>query len=150
MSGDGIIDSLLEVTDDILGVRDDVGAVIDPVFLVTRSWYRDTARTIPSSRVGDGYAKDTETQMLPSPALKNYSQDVRLREGGAVKSGDIILKNVSRQSQSEATLDASTGVPYQEKLYRVGDKLFQVINIMKSYVTFDVQLRELTNQRRYL
>lgn len=149
MSGDGIIDSLLEVTDDILGVRDAVGAVIDPVFLITRSWYTDAAKTTPAARVGDGYAKDTEVQMLPSPALKNYAQDVRLREGGAVKAGDIILKNVSRQSQSEATLDASTGTVNQERLYRVGDKLYQVINITKSYVTFDVQLRELTNQRRY-
>lgn len=148
MSG-GIIDGLLEVTDDILSVRDEVGAVIDPVFLVLRTWYTDMLRTVPAARVGDGYAKDTETQMLPSPGLKNYSQDVRLREGGAVKAGDIILTNVSRQSQSEATLDGSTGTPNTERFYRVGGKLYQVINITKKYVTFDVQLRELTNQRRY-
>jgi hypothetical protein len=145
----GIIDSLLPAIDSILGVRDSAGAVIDPVYLVTRTWYADSGHTTPSTEVGAGYAVDVEAQMLPSPGLKNYSQDVRLREGGTVKAGDIILTNVSRNSYTEAQLDGSSATVNVEKLYRVGAKIYQVINIVKKYVTWDVQLRELTNQARY-
>lgn len=140
-SPEGIIDGLMTGIDGILGIRDAIGAVIDPVFFVTRTWSGTT--------IGDGTASDIEVQMLPSPGLKNYSQDVRLREGGTVKAGDIILKDVSRNKYQETDLDGSSPADNIEKLFRVGDKIYQVINVTKSYVTWDVQVRELTNQTRY-
>lgn len=138
----GLIDSLLPVVDGILGIRDSLGAVIDPVFIVTRTW--------SGTEMGDGVAKDTEAQILPSPGLKKYAQDVRLREGGAIKAGDIFLIDVSRNKYGEKDLDATTDANNIERLYRVGDKIYQVINIEKKYVTWNVQLRELTNQQRYV
>jgi hypothetical protein len=138
---EGIIDSLLPAIDSILGVRDSAGAVIDKVYIVTRTW--------SGSQIGDGTAVDTERQMLPSPGLKNYSQSLRLREGGSVKAGDIILTNVSRNSFSEQDLDGSTPTQNIERFFRVGEKLYQVISIVKKYVTWDVQIRELSNQTRY-
>jgi hypothetical protein len=137
----GLIAGLMPSIDDILGIRDALGAVIDPVYFVTRTW--------ASGEIGEGSAVDTLEQMLPSPELKNYSQDLRLREGAMVKQGDIILRNVSRNKYTEDQLDGSTIGVNVERLYLVGDKLYQVINIMKKYVTWDVQLRELSNQRRY-
>jgi len=137
----GIIDSLLPAVDSILGVRDAIGAVIDPIYFVTRTWDGET--------MGEGAAIDTLEQMLPSPGLKDYSQSLQIKEGGAVKQGDIFLINVSRNKYSEADLDGSSSGVNVEQLYLVGDKLYQVISIKKKYVTWDVQLRELTNQRRY-
>lgn len=145
----GVIDSLLPAIDSILGVRDQIGAVIKPVSLVTRTWYTDIGLTTPSSQIGEGYAKDTVVRMSPSPGLKNFAQDIRLREGGSVKNSDIILSNVSKNSYSEAQLDGTSSSVNVEKLYLVGDKLYQVINVAEKYVTWDVQLRELTNQTRY-
>jgi hypothetical protein len=137
----GVIDSLMPAIDSILGVRDSIGAVIQPVFLVTRTW--------SGSTIGEGVAHDAEAQMLPSPGLKDFSQDIRLREGGSVKQGDIILTNVSKNSYKEADLDGSSSKANVEKLYRVGAKLYQVINVAEKYVTWDVQLRQLSNQTRY-
>ena len=137
----GLIDSLLPAVDSILGVRDAIGAVIDPVYFVKRTW--------SGIEVGEGTPVDTLEQMLPSPQLKNYSQNMRLREGSVVKQGDIILHNVSRNKYTEAQLDGSSTDTNVERLYMVGDKLYQVISIMKSYVTWDVHLREMSNQRRY-
>lgn len=137
----GIIDSLLPVVDSILGVRDSAGAVIDPVYFITRTW--------SGSEPGDGAAVDTKVQMLPSPGLKNYSQNVSLKEGGVVKAGDIILTNVSRNKYTEADLDGSSPAGNIEKLFMVGTKLYQVINVMKKYVTWDVQIREISYQKRF-
>lgn len=137
----GVITSLLPAIDSILGVRDQIGAVIQPVYLVTRTW--------SGTQVGEGTAVDTEAQMLPSPGLKNFAQDIRLREGGSVQAADIVLHNVSKNSYTEAQLNGTSPGANVEKFYRVGAKLYQVINVTEKYVTWDVQLRELTNQTRY-
>src|ERR1039458_2578740 len=89
----GLISSLLPSMDSILSIRDTLGAVIQPVFFVTRTW--------SGALIGDGVAVDTEVQMLPSPGLKNYAQDLRLKEGGSIKAGDIILTNVSRNKYTD-------------------------------------------------
>ncbi len=138
----GIIDGLLPAIDSILGVRDAVGAVKQPVFFVTRTW--------DGSQIGEGAPSDVEVQMLPSPGIKDYKQDIRIREGGNIKSGDIKLFDVSGNKFTESDLDSVTGQPNIERLYRVGAKLYQVISITKSYVTWDIMLRELTNQTRYV
>jgi hypothetical protein len=145
---ESIIDSLLPCVDDILGVRDCIGAVIKPVFFLTRTWFSDEAKTIPAL-APEGFASEVVVQMLPSPAMKDYSQDVRLREGGSVKAGDIILKDISKSKYAEANLDGSSPSANVEKLFLVGTKVYQVINVTEQYVTFSVQLRQLSNQTRY-
>lgn len=146
----GIVSALLPSVDAILGVRDSIGAIIQPVYFVTRTWYKDKDLQFPSSEVGVHFAKDSvAVQLLPSPGMKTFAQDVRLREGGAVKAGDIILKDVSKNAYKEADLDGSTSAENIEKFYLIGAKLYQVINVTEKYVTFNVQVRELTNQTRY-
>lgn len=145
----GLIDDLKDSIDDILGVRDDIGAVLQPVYFVTRTWYTDEDLTTLASEIG-GYAKDEEVQMLPSPGIKDFSHDVRLREGGAIKQGDIILTNVSGNLFSESDLDGTSPQKYIEKLFRVGPYLYQPINVRQKYVTWDVHLRKLSDHTSYV
>jgi hypothetical protein len=144
----GIIDALLPNINAILSVRDSVGAVIEPIYFVTRTWYQDSGFTTPAT-LPEGYARDNVVQMLPTPGMRNFSQDIRLKEGGAIKSGDIILKNVSKQSFKITDLDGTLLGSGAQLLYKIGTKIYQVINVTEKYVTWDIQVRELTNQTTY-
>jgi hypothetical protein len=145
----GIDQAMLKGIDACLGVRDAVGAVIEPVFFLTRTWYSDVGKTTPAT-APEGYATDSApVQLFPSPGMKDFSQDVRLREGGVVKAGDIILTGVSKNKYQQSDLDGSVSAPNIQKFYLIGVKLYQVINVTEKHVTFNVQVRELTNQTRY-
>lgn len=145
----GLIDSLLPSMDSILGVRDQIGAALKPVWFVTRTWYTDDTLATESTALGQGSAQDQETQLLPSPRIREFSQDLRLVEGGMVKRGDLILSGISKQTYREKDLDGSSCAGNIETLFKVGDKLYQVISVRERLVTFDVHVRELTNQARY-
>lgn len=145
----GIIDAMLKGIDGVLCARDAVGAVIKKVYFVTRTWYSDSGLTIAATQPEGFASKDQVVRLLPSPGMKQFSQDIRLREGGSIKAGDIILKDISKNLYKEADLDGSTSAENIQKFYLVGEKLYQVINVTEKYVTFDVQVRELTNQERY-
>lgn len=147
-SGNGIIASLLPDLDAILSVRDCVGAVLKPVYLFTRTWFKDQAKTM-AANAPEGFATDSFVQLLPSPEMKDYSQDIRLREGGSVKQGDIILKMISKHKYAESDIDGTSSAANVERFYLVGTKLYQVINVTEEYLTWNVQLRELSNQTRY-
>lgn len=144
----GLIETLLPITDAILGVRDSIGAVIRPVYFVTRTWYKDQNHTIQSNDKS-GFAQDVTAQMLPSPQIVDLTQEIRAREGGVVKNGDIMLKSVSRNSFNESQLDGSSSSKSVEKLFMVGVKMYQVVKVTEKYVTWNVVLKELTNQTRY-
>jgi len=139
MSCKGIIDSLLPSIDSILGIRDTVGAVILPVFFVTHTW--------SGSTIGDGTLSTSQVQMLPTPNWKSFSQDLRLKEGGVIKEGDILLTNVSRNKFKESDLDGLTNVNNVEKFLRVGDKLYRVVSVVPKYLTWEILLREQSNRR---
>lgn len=147
-TGTGLVDSLLPCLDDILSVRDCIGAVIKPVWFLTRTWYTDAGLTIAAA-APEGFAKESIVRLLPSPAMKDYSQDIRLREGGAVKQGDIILDDISKAKYVESDLDATPLGANIERFYLVGTKLYQVINVTEKLLTWKVQLRQLSNQTRY-
>ncbi len=143
----GIVDSLLGSVDSILGIRDSIGAVKQPSYLVTRTWYTDSTKAVQSADV-EGYPFDVEVQILPSPNVVEYKQNIRVKEGGTAKNGDIKLKDISRNLYKEKDLDGSSDFKNVEKLYRVGAKIYQVVSTDEDYVTFDVVLKELTNQTR--
>lgn len=143
MSKNPLIDSLLPNLDDSLGVRDSIGAVLHTVSFVTRTWEG-------GKKPGEGTPKDVVVQMLPTPFLKDYSHDLRLREGGMVKQGDIIMKNVSKHKYpTEDLVDGTTSAKSIEKFYLIDDRLYTVINVKEGYVTWDIQIRKLSNQTRY-
>ena len=87
-------------------------------------------------------------QILPSPRIVRFAQDLRLKEGGMIKQGDVQIKGISKNKYRLPALDVTTsGAMNVLRLYQIGDKLYQVINVTEQYVTWDVMLRELTNQR---
>lgn len=144
----GILDSLLPSVDSILGIRDSIGAVIRPVFFLTRTWYQDSDHTSQSSDIS-GYAKDVVVQMLPSPKVVDITQEIRTREGGSVNNGDVMLNSVSRSKYRFEELDGSSSANNIEQLYVVGVKVYQVVKVTEQYLTWRIILKELTNQTRY-
>lgn len=144
----GLINSLLPNVNTILGVRDSIGAVKQPVYFVKRTWYADANHTTPSSDLS-GYAKDVTTQMLPSPLVVDFKQNLKAREGGMVKNGDIRLTGVSLFSFNESKLDGSSSEANVENLFKVGVKMYQVVDLSQDYVTWKITLKELTNQTIY-
>ena len=135
----GLIDDLLPITNDILGVRDAIGAVIHPVFFVARTW----SGTTP----GDGTPTDVKAQMVPSPSIVNLSHDLPALQGGVYQQGDLILKHVSKQSYSdEDVVSCKSSAGNVEKFYEVNGKLYQVINVKESYVTWEIHIRKLSHE----
>ncbi len=145
----GIDAAMIEGIDAILAIRDAVGAIIKPVYFVTRTFYRDKEMQEPAKGPEGSNATDLVVQLLPTPGMKQFNQDIRLREGGSIKAGDIILKGISKNLFKEQDIDGSTSAKNIQKFYLIGDKLYQVINVTARHVTFNVQVRELTNQTRY-
>jgi hypothetical protein len=147
MSG-GILASLLPGINSILSIRDSIGASKQPVYFLNRTWFTDGTFTVQSTDIS-GSAKDVLTQMLPSPQIVTLTQEIKAREGGTVKNGDIMLKMISQESFNEAALDGSSSANNVENLFIVGVKVYQVVKVTQEYVTWNLVLKELTNQTRY-
>lgn len=139
----GIVDDVLSVTDEILGIRDEIGAVKRPVFILTRTW--------SGTKIGDGAPSDVAVQVLPTPNVKDLSLDYRVREGGAIQSGDMLIKNISRESYpTEDHVNCTTDAKNLERWYYIDGKLYEVINVTRKYVTWYVQIRKSSKQKLYL
>lgn len=142
MSCPGLLDGLRANIDSILGVRDSIGATFKTVSILTRTW--------SGTRVGDGSARDSVVLVSPTPQVTEYGNDVRIQEGGAVKQGDNLVKGISKQSYPlESDIDGSSTDPLVEKFYLLDDKVYTVINVKEKYLTWDVLLRERSDQTRY-
>ena len=136
-----VVKGVLDNVNSILGLRDELGAALKPVYIITRSW--------SGSELGDGDPTESRIQMLPSPRVVEFKHDVRLVEGGNVKAGDILLKQVSKQTYThENQLDGSSCNQTTEMLYEVGGILYRVINVRERHVTWNVLLRRLSNPTR--
>lgn len=136
------IEDLKDVVDDVLQVRDDIGAIKDSVYIVTRAWDGD--------EIGDGNAVESKTIVYPSPWIVDYSHSLRITEGGNIKQGDILLKQISQDRYpNEIDVDCKTSSKLIEKFYEIGGILYNVISVRKRYATWDVQVRRLKDQTRY-
>lgn len=142
-NGSKLTDGLLDCIDSVLGVRDCIGAVLHPVFILTRTW--------SGERPGDGDAEESEEQIKPTPQVVDYSHDLRLVEGGAVKQGDIVLRGISKARYAEMDLDCSLKEGEKinvERFYLINEKLYTVINVKENHLTWDVQLRKRSDETR--
>lgn len=138
-----IVDDILECTDDILGIRDELGATKHLVYILTRVW--------DGSERGDGNASDTTIQIKPSPQIVDYSHSLRLREGGKIREGDIVLKHLSKQTYTEESMiDCSVDDKLTEKYYYINGRLYNVIDITSDYVYWNVHVRKASKQKIYL
>lgn len=142
MSGCDLISSLKDgCLDEILGVRDQIGANLAKTCIITRTWSGD--------QIGEGTYIDESVEVLPSPQVVNLSHSLRVVEGGQIKQGDLLLKMISQnQFPNESDIDGTSGSDVVEKFYRVNGFDYRVISVVKNYLTWDVQIRRLTDQTR--
>ena len=135
----GIVDDLRSNVDSILGLRDSLGVGLKKVYLVTRTW--------SGSELGAGTKTITKTQMLPSPHVVEFMDSYKIKEGGAIQQGDIMLKMISKQSYPIRTdVDCTTTAQNIEKFYEVGGILYRVIMVKEKHVVWDIQLRRDSRQ----
>lgn len=137
-----LLDNLKLDIDSVLQVRGQIGAVLKRVEMLSRTW--------SGTRVGDGTAVDTIVKVFPQPAVTEFGNDLRIVEGGMVKQGDNLIKAMSKQSYPlESDVDCTSDDPLTEKYYLLDGKLHTVINVKEKYLTWDILVRERSDQTRY-
>lgn len=138
---DTLVDSLRPGLNDILGIRDAIGAKKRDVFLLTRTW--------SGTNIGEGNFKDETTKVFPTPHLVDYSHSIMLHDGGAVRSGDIIIKSLSKLSYPQAK-DIDCRVDQDltnvQKFYFINNMEYTVIHVKDKYLTWDVQVRKISDE----
>lgn len=126
---------LLDCVDEILGVRDCLGLNLADCYIVTRTW--------AGERVGDGEFSDVSEQIKPSPSISDFSHNVRTTESSSVKSGDLILGNISRNKYpDEQTLRTDTLQKNVEKFIKVGRHYYRTIHVKEELLTWEVHVRK--------
>lgn len=124
-----------------LDTRELLGVRVADVHVVTRTWQGD--------RVGAGGYTDEALRMRPTPAIVDYSQNIRLQAGGAIQQGDLLLRQISKHEYpNRMDVDGSSSSELVEKFYDIGGKLYQVINVTEHLYWWNVQVRQLSAQRR--
>ena len=138
-----LVDEILSDTDDILGLRDELGAGKHDVYILTRKW---------SESLGKGFATDSIEKLYPTPFITDYSHDLRIRENGMIKQGDLNLKHISKQSYpDESMIDCTVSDPATtEKFYYINSRLYTITSIVGSYVYWNVMVRKAAKQKVYL
>jgi hypothetical protein len=135
----GIVDDLRSGINDILGLRDSLGVGLKKVYLVTRTW--------SGSELGEGTKTITKRQILPSPRVVEFMDQYKIKEGGAVQQGDLMLKMVSKQSYPlRSDVDCTSNSENVEKFYEVGGALYRVIMVREKHVVWEIQLRKDSKQ----
>ena len=110
--GDNLVDSLLEVVDDLRGdLHPAMGVRQWRVYTVLRTW--------SGTEVGDGTKTDTETQILPQP-LVSYDLANKLTPGGVDDDGIVTLSEISL-TYTEAELVGPTLAANQEWFFVLRD-----------------------------
>lgn len=138
-----LIDSLKDCFDSILCIPDSLGLNLKDVSIVNRLW--------DGEQVGEGNAHDTAERVLPSPMIVDLTHKYNIKEGGLVQQGDILLKNISKTVYPEKNqIDNTTNDLNHERFYMIGDDLYKIISVKENYLTWDVHVRRLSAQMRYL
>jgi hypothetical protein len=136
----GIIDSLKDCSDSILGIREKIGADLHKVYLVRRTWTGEA--------VGAGECSETCEKLEPTPAVKDLSNDHRVKEGGAVQNGDLLIQQISKHRYpNKCDIDGTSGDNNIEVFYKINDVFYVVINVVEKYIVWDVQVRRRSDQR---
>jgi hypothetical protein len=144
----GIIDSLLPSSESILGIRNLIGAEKARVYFLTRKW--------GGGEIGLGIPVDKTVEVLPTPHIFSFSQDVRLNEAAGVQQGDIILKNISKNKyQTEDEIETRTNEADIQKFYVIETrgkerKLYQVVEIEEKYLTWNIHIRRQSTEDQVL
>jgi hypothetical protein len=134
-----LVDDIRGGVDDILSLRDQIGAVKKPVYFFSRVW---------GEAKGRGTPVDTFTLIQPSPRIVEFQHDLRVREGGNVRQGDIMLKGMSQETYpTEAHVDCSVNSDLLEKYYCIDGWLYEVVSVNRKYVTWNILIRKTSKNR---
>lgn len=124
-----------------LSIRENLDVQLKDVSIVRRTWTGD--------RVGEGHFTDSAELIRPKPAIRDLSHNIRLTEGGAIKSGDIIVEKISKSNYlSESMIDGRTDSDSCEVFYDLDGVLYTVISVVEHLYWWDVQIRRLSSQRK--
>jgi hypothetical protein len=136
----GIVQDLIGIADSLYGIRDDIGAVLEPVYLVTRTWSGATP--------GDGEFTDDVVRVLPSPAVAELTSSWKLKEIGLQEgSSGTMLSGISKQSwPTRDTVDCTSTQPNVEKFYQIAGKLYYVKTVKENYVSWTVFITKVAHQ----
>lgn len=135
------IQSIKTCLDSVLDVRRQIGADLKRVFLITRTWSGD--------QIGSGDVTEESVEFDPIPGVKDYSHNIKLEAGGNIKQGDLIIHQISKnQCPLESDVDGSSTDQNIEKLYKVGEHYYRVISVVEKHLTWNVQVRRLSDQTR--
>ncbi len=138
----GLVADLIASCDDIFAIRNDIGAQKKCCSLVVRTW--------SGERIGEGVATEVISEIYPAPWVVEYKADSKIYQGGVIQQGDIVLKTISKNKYPDrALLINESKVKNVEKLYDVGGILYQAVSLTEDYVHWAVQLRRVSDQRRY-
>lgn len=149
MVADTLIESIQKSLDPILSVRDILGAQKHNVFLLKRTKSASNPELDEFNSIDP--VDEIEKQILPSPRIVDYSHDKRLREGGNIKQGDLLLKMISKNSfPSRDEIECITPSKNIERYYYINDDLYNVVSVTEDYVWWNVQIRKATNKTIYL
>lgn len=134
-----VLDGVRANLNSILGLRDSLGVAKGLIYLITRTW--------EGEELGAGEYFDEKVQMLPTPYIYKLSAEDKIPEGGLIKRGDIILRQISMQSYpTEDLINGVSLIPNVEKLYEVDGELCRVIDVTKKHVVWTVIVRRLSQQ----
>lgn len=134
-----IVNDILQNIDSYLGLRDELGAIKEPIYILTRTW---------ESEKGLGLPVDLQVPVFPTPQLVDLTHSLRLREGGTIKQGDILLKMISKKTYpDEDMINLSVRDELTEKWYVIKGYTYEVISLTQDYVWWNVQLRKTSKNR---
>lgn len=136
----GIVQDLVGIADSLYGVRDDIGAVLEPVYLVTRTW--------SGAAPGDGTFTDAIQHVLPSPAIAELTSSWKLREIGLQEgSSATMLSGISKQSwPTRDMVDCTSTAANVEKFYQIAGKLYYVKQVKENYISWTVFITKVAHQ----
>ena len=134
-----VVSRLRERVNGILEVRDRIGAALKDVYLVTNTW--------SGTQLGDGDVMSAKVLVGPSPRVVEFRSDNRVTQGGLVKSGDILLKMISKQTYPTVDLiDGTSSSQNVDRFYEVGGVKYTVLEVTEKHLYWNVLLRRRSNQ----
>jgi hypothetical protein len=134
----GIIADLTAVADSLFGVRDAIGAAKSSVYIATQTW--------SGSEIGAGTMVETTAQVVPSPGIEDLAHNQQVVVGGDYKSGDLLLKHISKQSYTtESAVDCTTALANVQKYYKIDGALYSVVRVESDYISWHVHIRRVSH-----
>jgi hypothetical protein len=106
-----LTDELVSLADELRGLYTELGARPYRVFVVRRAW--------SGSRVGEGTATETETEIVPRPAVLTKVRG-ELRPAGLEEEGNLVVAEVSL-TWTEPELYSPALAGNEQHLFRLAD-----------------------------